>query len=118
MASSMRLSGSEVTNSTAEQEVALNQTDNVQLSKESSIANFTVYPNPAVDKIKVQFNNFNQVNKTNILIQNMSGNIVQRQSLTLSGNVVEVDISTLSAGMYIISITDNNKIINKEFLKL
>ena len=118
MASSMRLSGSENNNPAVEQSIASNQTDNVQLAKESTLANFTVFPNPAVDKIKIQFNNFKQVNKTNISIQNMSGNIIRRQSLTLSGNVVEVDVSALSAGMYIISITDNNSIINKEFLKL
>lgn len=61
----------------------------------------TMYPNPAVDL--VHFSNYETIK--NIMIYDISGNILLRKMLELN----QVNISELNQGIYFVSITDENE---------
>jgi hypothetical protein len=60
-----------------------------------------VYPNPAIDVIKVKFSNEN----INYLLTNTIGQVVMFGTLEKPGQ--EIDVSALKKGMYFLILTDN-----------
>lgn len=84
----------------------------------AGLTEVSLFPNPAVDKIRIDFNKFQDKQNLNLSIQSMSGSIVKSSVVTLSGKVIAVDISTLNSGMYILTIRGSNFIINKKFIKI
>lgn len=102
--------------------VSKSDTANSQLALSNKIDNlpfdFRLFPNPAVNTIKVSFNNtkFNQ--KAILSVQSISGSTLKSLSLILSGNTAEIDISSLPSGIYIMKLTGSNFAINKKFVKI
>jgi hypothetical protein len=83
----------------------------------SNVLTVKLFPNPAKKKINIQFAGVEGVQKSNLSIQTLSGNILKRIAIATSDEKIEVDISSLSAGLYIISVSGNNFVIHKKFLK-
>jgi hypothetical protein len=81
-------------------------------------------PNPATKTITLQFSGMqNQVSgiqtrKANLYVQSSSGKTLKKISLMLVNEKIELDISSLSAGAYIITLSGDNFIIHKKFLKI
>jgi hypothetical protein len=77
-----------------------------------------VYPNPATDMLNVSFSSsFNTSVK--ITIFNHLGQAVY-QSTDINGNIssnIKIDVSTLNAGTYTLQLINDNKIMNKVFIK-
>jgi len=63
---------------------------------------FTVYPNPATNKISIE-NHSNLQGETNICIFNMNGALLQQEKFQ-SQNLIEMDVSTIAKGIYLIKI--------------
>jgi len=73
---------------------------------------FSIYPNPATDKLIVKFATAGGNNK--IEIYDMPGNLVYSG---ISGGIREqVATDHLSNGMYILKVTGDNKTVNKKFI--
>jgi hypothetical protein len=77
--------------------------------------NYTIYPNPASDKLYVDFSSVTQLNA---YIYNVSGVLVKQANLNSVQN--DIDISSLSSQSYIVVLKDaktaEQVLINK-FLK-
>jgi hypothetical protein len=77
-------------------------------------AAFTVFPNPATDKITLQCSSNKKIDK--IELMDIQGRLIQAQS---SGNRTEkeIDISMLTKGMYFIKITSGKDVVYKKVVK-
>jgi choice-of-anchor B domain-containing protein len=74
--------------------------------------NFIFYPNPASDKIAV---NYNTMNPTSIQIKNMLGQIVFEKNYSSMIHDY-VNVSDFANGTYIISVAENNKTLTKKLI--
>ena len=79
---------------------------------------FTLFPNPAINKIQVQFVKLQKDQKATLTIADLSGNVYKKMSVNLSGKMFEVDISLLNTGNYVLSLSSGNLVISKAFLKI
>ncbi|MEO6499690.1 MAG: Ig-like domain-containing protein, partial [Mucilaginibacter sp.] len=84
----------------------------------SNVANFRLFPNPAVTAIQVYFEGLQTYQKANLIIYNIQGAIIKEYPVVLSGNNINVDISALSAGVYIVGLSNNSFSVNKKFTKI
>lgn len=84
--------------------------------------NFSLFPNPTSDRVKIEFNS-EKAFTVNINIINSEGKLVQDLSnyqLSNGVNLIEIDISSLSKGNYIITIIDSktySTLLNKSVLR-
>lgn len=74
---------------------------------------FTIYPNPASEKINVVLNGIE--GEVSARIYDMRGAVVKFQMLTDRNNTIE--INDLAPGVYMISIDDEKQPITKQFIK-
>ncbi len=74
---------------------------------------FTIYPNPASEKINVVLNGIE--GEVSARIYDMRGAVVKFQMLTDRNNTIE--INDLTPGVYMISIDDEKQPITKQFIK-
>jgi hypothetical protein len=77
----------------------------IRLSVQSRIA--TIYPQPANDKLNVQYHSFNE-GSVKIIITDINGKTVMQESRNMNAGVqsIVVNIGKLNSGMYLVSITD------------
>jgi hypothetical protein len=77
----------------------------IRLSVQSRIAN--IYPQPANDKLNVQYHSFNE-GSVKIIITDINGKTVMQESRNMNAGVqsIVVNIGKLNSGMYLVSITD------------
>jgi hypothetical protein len=75
---------------------------------------FTVFPNPATDKITLQSSSNKKMDKIELI--DIKGNLIQAQN---SGNNTEkqIDISMLTNGIYFIKITSGIDVVYKKVVK-
>ncbi|HLV92638.1 MAG TPA: S8 family peptidase [Aequorivita sp.] len=74
---------------------------------------FALYPNPVVDKINVSFPN--EIEKAQFTLYNALGKKVLQQTVTALKN--QIDVSNLTSGMYIATLTSNNKTTSFKIIK-
>ena len=79
---------------------------------------YTLFPNPAVNTIKLSFDKAYNTQKVNVSIQNVTGSIMKSLPLTLSGKTMEVNISSLAPGVYIVRLAGDHFTVNKKFIKV
>lgn len=79
---------------------------------ETKEARFEVYPNPATDRIKIMLGELSKGDL--IYIYNDKGQIVDNIQLQSSKREYEFSVSGLPAGLYVVVLFDNGKIIGKE----
>jgi hypothetical protein len=81
--------------------------------------NFMVqlYPNPAKNKIELQFEGLQATQKATLTIHTISGNILKVMPCVLTGEKINVDISSLAPGIYIATVTGDNFVFHKKFFK-
>ncbi|MEI7664260.1 MAG: T9SS type A sorting domain-containing protein, partial [Bacteroidota bacterium] len=77
-----------------------------------------IYPNPARDKVYIEFRNMNQA--VTLEIFNISGKLVSTKHISSGAAMipalsVETDITGLASGIWYIRATGNDKVITKAF---
>jgi len=77
------------------------------------LSNFALYPNPVSSRINISFPQ--QIQDAQFTIHSILGNEILSTQISTTNNVV--DIETLTAGMYIATITSNNKSISFKVIK-
>lgn len=101
---------------------AVNNTDTAEkmlLNKTPGLSyDFRLFPNPAANMIKINFDQPQNNQKANLSIQSISGSIIKSVPLILSGKTIEIDISSLTSGIYIMRLAGENFAINKKFVKI
>ena len=82
----------------------------------------TIFPNPTNGQIQVNFKVAEQQARYNLLVYNMSGQIVYNEALNLSEGLhtIQVDATSFAAGAYFISFSTPDSKISYEskFVKL
>ncbi len=76
---------------------------------------FTIFPNPAKDKITLENGSFNIGNSGMIFIYNIHSSLILQQMVR--GAKTEIDISKLSKGVYIIHVINNHINQVQKFIK-
>jgi bilirubin oxidase len=79
-----------------------------------STEGFTIYPNPAVDKLQLKFNEKNKIGSFNYQIFNVTGICVEQGISTDNGFI---RLKNLYPGLYILTVSLEDKKIFKEFIK-
>ena len=67
---------------------------------------FILYPNPATDKLIIEFTNVLDKNATFVLYD-LSGREMIRYNLEETNNKFNINISTLQSGIYIYNVSSN-----------
>lgn len=74
---------------------------------------FSVYPNPANDKLIVGTDNIQE--NASLEIYDLKGQLMQKAIIT--NDVTELDLTELSNGMYVVKLLSNNTVRVKKFIK-
>ena len=75
---------------------------------------FTVYPNPATNKINIATNS-NLQGETTICIFNMNGAILQQEKFQ-SQNLIEMDVSAMAKGIYLLQMQTKAGVESKKLV--
>ncbi|MFC2116066.1 CUB domain-containing protein [Bacteroidota bacterium] len=86
--------------------------------KDPSGDRINIYPNPAQDKLYIEFNNLSNED-FKLYIYNHLGQMIMNQNFDNSGGQTreEVDISDIKSGLHIVRILHGNHVINQKFIK-
>jgi uncharacterized delta-60 repeat protein len=82
-------------------------------SQQSFIEGFTVYPNPAKDKVNIRLNNSLETAAV-LTIYSLTGQLLKRKKLT---DCKIIDISSLTKGTYILSLKSGAQIATSKIVK-
>lgn len=74
----------------------------------------TMYPNPAVNNVKVNIEN--NVSVTSLVIVDMLGKTVKTVNTTNKNGVSNIDVSNLNQGFYFLKVMDGSKILQSKKL--
>ena len=92
---------------------ALNRLIQLDVEDQMKETLFALYPNPVIDRINISFPN--NTDRAELVLYDVLGKIVLQKVTTPSKN--QVDVSHLSSGMYIASLTSNNKTTSFKIIK-
>jgi Zn-dependent metalloprotease len=87
--------------------------DENNIAEQNSVNSYNIYPNPASDVLNVQFDNLSE--NATVRIMSMTGAEVYNSKAT--GKSFSINVAGLSRGMYVISIADENTVVNHKFVK-
>jgi hypothetical protein len=71
------------------------------IASAASLGNISIYPNPAVNELKISFNNGDDFTGKPLLIYNHLGQVARQ--LTITRKEMSIDLSGLKSGVYFIS---------------
>lgn len=75
-----------------------------------------IFPNPVKDYLSIIFQNVQE--KVNVEIRNTNAVLVQSDSFENINKINGINVSKLSAGVYVISVNNGKRFVNKRFIKL
>ncbi len=101
-----------ITNSPSSMVAMNNDLGSETLGNEINIATYSLYPNPAQDKLNVNIKNIDASKG----IQIYSSNGVLVRSITTDKEVNTIDVSTLEKGMYILKANTVKETVNANFI--
>jgi hypothetical protein len=87
---------------------------------ESENGNFVVYPNPSLDKIKVDYISEMKSQQVSLHIYDLLGRELHQKQLYSEGNApfkTVIDVSKYQTGSYVLSITDGPKKVGRVIIK-
>lgn len=83
----------------------------------ANITDFSVYPVPAAEQIRVQFSTSNLAARANLSVYDIHGRLIERKD-TGTANQVEFDVSGWPDGIYILQLdTGNASIVKKAVVR-
>ena len=99
----------------------VNGSGSVSINQLEKVFNFSVYPNPVLDKLIISFSSL--TNLTDPFLEIMDGagriiNLTYLNNFSKGQNNLEISSSNLESGWYIIKIISNEKSFATKFLKL
>jgi len=77
--------------------------------------NISVYPNPASDKLTIEFVE-NLSNEVSIQLADLQGKIIFAETITTGVNSKQLDISTFAKGTYMLSVQNGRKAISRKVI--
>ncbi|MGJ3233633.1 GEVED domain-containing protein [Marivirga sp.] len=101
-----------ITNSTSSMVTMNNDLDGETLGNEDNIVNYSLYPNPAQDKLNVNIRNIDA--SKGIQIYSSNGALVR--SINTGKEINTIDVSTLEKGMYILKANTAKEAVSANFI--
>ena len=85
--------------------------------EESTVSDFTVYPNPSAGDLFVDFSN-GTIENTSVLIYDMTGKLVlQQEASTLyASEKIQISLNELENGIYTIHVQNGEKFSTRNFV--
>lgn len=99
----------------------INLSGSVSINQSEKVFNFSVYPNPVLDKLIISFSSLTNLTDPFLEILDGAGRIINStylNNLSKGENNLEISSSNLESGWYIIKIISNEKSFATKFLKL
>ncbi len=99
----------------------INLSGSVSINQSEDVFNFSVYPNPVLDKLVVSFNSLTNLTDPFLEIMDGAGRVINSTYLnnfSKGENNLEISSSNLESGWYIVKIISNEKSFATKFLKL
>ena len=99
----------------------INLSGSVSINESEKVFNFSVYPNPVLDKLIISFSSLTNLTDPFLEIMDGAGRIINStylNNLSKGENNLEISSSNLESGWYIIKIISNEKSFATKFLKL
>ena len=99
----------------------INLSGSVSINQSEKVFNFSVYPNPVLDKLIISFSSLTNLTDPFLEIMDGAGRIINStylNNLSKGENNLEISSSNLESGWYIIKIISNEKSFATKFLKL
>lgn len=78
--------------------------------------NFTIYPNPTVSDITVNFNPVKD-NKSSIEVYNNLGKLIAKRIIKQDNNTVNIDLSSFPSGVYFVKSIYKQSVLTKKIIK-
>jgi hypothetical protein len=93
--------------------------DCTDINEMGTVSDFTVYPNPATDRLTVEYNNNSENIQQLMLYNHLGQKVYQSEKITARGNQkLEINISHLSQGIYFVKLSDgSSEIITEKVIK-
>jgi hypothetical protein len=101
-----------ITNSPASMVTMNDDLDGEALGNEDNITNYSLYPNPAQDKLNVNIRNID--GSKGIQIYSSNGALVR--SINTGKEINTIDVSTLEKGMYILKANTAKEAVSANFI--
>ncbi|KAA9325017.1 M4 family metallopeptidase [Adhaeribacter soli] len=76
----------------------------------------TVYPNPATDKITIQYGFTGKKSLTVMLVNTLGQKVMQKQVTAASQLATELDVRNMAAGVYFLQISDGEALVTKKLI--
>lgn len=92
--------------------VRMNLPNNAGVEENSNINGLNIYPNPAKDKVSVDFN-LNNTAKVNINVTDLAGKVIFTKDLgtkTNGNHTFTLDASMISNGIYVMNVVTNGEV--------
>ena len=87
------------------------------ISEQENTDAINIFPIPSNEQITIETKNkFSDLKKLNVSVTNTLGQTIAAQYKT-SSNQITLDISNLSDGIYFVRLSNNDKILNRKFIK-
>lgn len=99
----------------------INLSGSVSINQLENVFNFSVYPNPVLDKLVVSFSSLTNLTDPFLEIMDGAGRVINSTYLnnfSKGENNLEISSSNLESGWYIVKIISNEKSFATKFLKL
>jgi hypothetical protein len=95
-----------------------NSTTDIKLINEPGTDNLTIYPNPAINQLQINYES-TEPGKVQIEIIDLHGKVVEKQILNNQNgtNHVTISVTQLPAGLYLLCFQSNNKLETFKFIK-
>lgn len=91
--------------------------DNVGVDENNSLININIYPNPAKDNFRLNFNS-QKTDNLSVKLISIDGKIMYSENIkNFKGNYNKnIDVKNFSKGIYILNISDDNSNVNKKII--
>ncbi|MEN8927235.1 MAG: T9SS type A sorting domain-containing protein [Flavobacteriales bacterium] len=92
----------------------------VSLEENTPLANFGIFPNPAVSNLTINFELLKATESVNITVIDVNGRIVKTINNDFEGQgfqTVNANVSGLNAGIYFVRVQAGNSLVTKKFIK-
>ncbi|WP_166437026.1 T9SS type A sorting domain-containing protein [Niastella caeni] len=90
----------------------------IRVSEENTARSITVYPNPAVSDVRITLSSTWQDNPVNMQVFNANGQCVLQRTNTRPGQTETINVSNLTAGMYIVKVSNGVEATTQRFIKV
>jgi hypothetical protein len=107
----------DIENAVAAAGITINEMDCLLGIEESTVSDFTVYPNPSAGDLFVDFSN-GTIENTSVLIYDMTGKLVlQQEASTLyASEKIQISLNELENGIYTIHVQNGEKFSTRNFV--